>query len=257
MKRKSGFLILGVAQIIFLILCVYAQIPVFLMPAPVVVWLGWTVWGSCNIRSQLFVNALCRIPAEKGVVITFDDGPHPAHTSHILEVLKKHGVKALFFLIGENAIRYPDLTKAIAAQGHCIGNHSYRHGFFFSLQDAEKMKREIFLCHEALENLIGRPVVFFRPPYGVTNPALAKALKYFPDYVTVGWSLRTLDTLRTNEKKMVRSILQRVKAGDIVLLHDRCAVTARSLDALLQGLKESGMVVSAPDVLLESRAVSQ
>lgn len=254
MKWKKGLFFLGLTQVIFLIFYGLKLIPVFLISAPFLTGLAWAAWSSANVCSQVFIPVTCRIPAEKGVLITFDDGPHPEFTPRILAILKKHHVKAAFFLIGERAARHPELVKALRDDGHLLGNHSHRHGFFFSLQKAETLRRDIHLCDQILKEMTGRPVKLFRPPYGVTNPPLAKALKSFSHYRVIGWSVRSRDTLISDANALQDRLVSQIQNGDIVLLHDRCAVTAAGLDKLLGALKDKGLKFAHPDVLLDGES---
>lgn len=251
MKWNTGRLFFGFAQVVFLVLYRLELIPAFLIPAPFLIGFVWAAWSSANVCSQVFVPVTCRISSEKGILITFDDGPHPEYTPHILAILKKHDVRALFFLIGEKAGQHPELVKVIRENGHLLGNHSHGHHFFFSLRNAEALLRDIQLCHQTLTEITGETVRLFRPPFGVTNPPLAKALKNFPQYRVIGWSVRSYDTVTRNANTLMSRLVPRIQNGDIVLLHDRCAVTAASLDKLLEALKDKGLKFADPNVLLD------
>lgn len=174
----------------------------------------------------------------KEVALTFDDGP-AEYTEAILDVLKKENVKASFFLIGKNIAGKENILKRMQAEGHSIGNHSYNHGFNFDWQSAAKMLEEIDMTSKAIEAVTGNEVKLFRPPYGVTNPNLGKALRN-SGLKSIGWSLRSMDTVAKDEQQLLDKIIGKVKPGDIILLHDRCAITLAILPNLISELKKRG-----------------
>jgi peptidoglycan/xylan/chitin deacetylase (PgdA/CDA1 family) len=174
----------------------------------------------------------------KEVALTFDDGP-AEYTEAILDILKKEKVQATFFVIGKNIAGRETALKRMQTEGHTIGNHSYNHGFNFDWQSAARMLEEIEQTNQAIEAVTGTPVTLFRPPYGVTNPNLGKALRN-SNLKSIGWNLRSMDTVAKEEKQLLTKILTRVKAGDIILLHDRCSITAAILPELITTLKKRG-----------------
>lgn len=174
----------------------------------------------------------------KQIALTFDDGP-AEHTEAVLDILKKEQVPATFFIIGKNIKGKESTLLRMQAEGHIIGNHSFNHGFNFDWQSASKMGEEIEHTNTAIEALTGKEVTLFRPPYGVTNPNLGKALRY-TGLKSIGWNLRTMDTVAKDNQQLLNKILTKVKAGDIILLHDRCAITAEILPELIATLKKRG-----------------
>ena len=114
----------------------------------------------------------------KSVMLTFDDGPHPDYTPMVLDVLRERGVKAVFFLIGENAIENPQIVRRIADEGHMIGIHSLRHTPEFTISSKKLVKRDLNATIKILEELTGGKIKLFRPPYGVTNPSVGGAVKH-------------------------------------------------------------------------------
>ena len=179
------------------------------------------VLGSIKICSNFYIKTICRGFANKNAIsITFDDGPNQNITPKILDILKENGIKAFFFCIGKNAEQNIELIKRIDSEGHIIGNHTYSHSNNFDLFSSSKMKNEITKTNYTIQNIINKEVKYFRPPYGVTNPNLAKALKK-TNLITIGWSLRSLDTTSKGDISNTLKRLEKIKAGDIVLLHDR------------------------------------
>jgi peptidoglycan-N-acetylglucosamine deacetylase len=179
----------------------------------------------------------------KEIALTFDDGP-AEYTEAVLDVLKKEGAVATFFLIGKNIAGWENTLKRMQAEGHSIGNHSFNHGFNFDWQSAGKMLEEIEMTNQAIKAVTGKEVKLFRPPYGVTNPNLGKALRN-SGLKSIGWNLRSMDTVAKDEQALLAKILNKAKAGDIILLHDRCAITLAILPPLIAELKKRGFDFTA------------
>ncbi|MGH8093665.1 MAG: polysaccharide deacetylase family protein [Chthoniobacterales bacterium] len=146
------------------------------------------------------------------VWLTIDDGPDPAHTPRMLEILRRHGAKATFFVIGERAIKFPLELKAIRAAGHEIANHTATHpsATFWCLPPA-RIGQEIDRCDVA-----GR---YFRAPAGMKNFFVHPALEG-RKMELIGWSVRGLDTVKKDAASVAQRILRGVKPGAIVLLHE-------------------------------------
>ena len=122
------------------------------------------------------------------VAFTFDDGPHPDTTQRLLKEMKERGVKATFFLLGEKIEQYPGLTKEIAENGHQIGNHSYSH-LGYAPEKEEAFLEEIRRTNRIIEEFVGKPCAFCRPPYGSWDDAVAKKCELTP----VFWDVETRD----------------------------------------------------------------
>jgi peptidoglycan/xylan/chitin deacetylase (PgdA/CDA1 family) len=180
----------------------------------------WTIIsiGSFRVDSQFHFYVTCKGTKKKGVVLSFDDGPNPEVTPALLDLLKKYDIKALFFLIGKNAEAHPELVKRIVDEGHVIGNHTFSHSYYFDFWFPKKMSKDIDRCTQLLRTLTGKRTFWFRPPYGVTNPMMKKALgKSW--LAPIGWSVRSLDTVIRDRTKLMKRISKAVP-GDIILLHD-------------------------------------
>ena len=134
--------------------------------------------GVIRLKLGFFVNAICRgNRTVKLVTLTFDDGPDPEATPALLEVLKHHGIKAAFFPIGKRIKDYPEIIKQIDQDGHIIGNHSFRHAWWTNFLISKALTREIKTAQETIGTVIGKIPAYFRPPMGLTNPHLRRALK--------------------------------------------------------------------------------
>ena len=198
----------------------------------------------------LYPQAIFRMdPNERAVYLTFDDGPDPIQTPKVLKVLKEYQATACFFCIGHKIKGNEALLKSMVTEGHLIGNHSYSHSGLFPLYGLSKMKKDLQTCQCELERVTSQPVSLFRPPFGVTNPTIAKAVRQL-GYTPIGWSIRTLDTQQSAPDKILARIRKRLEPGAIILLHDRMPGSDQLVKQILDMLKEQGYTVVRPDKLL-------
>ncbi len=210
--------------------------------------------GSIFLSMQFFLPAKFKGRAESNAIaITFDDGPVPGKTEKILEILSQHKIHASFFCIGNRVDDHPALVKRIYNEGHLLANHSYWHGKTFDLQSSLKIEKELMDTDVALKKTIGLTPRFFRPPYGVTNPMVARAVKK-RGYETIGWSVRSFDTIIHDSSALMKRVTKSLKAGDMILFHDYCEVTIEILPALLDHINKLGLKIVRVDELLNERA---
>ncbi|MGN7721466.1 polysaccharide deacetylase family protein [Chitinophaga sp. 22620] len=225
-------------------------IPFWILLVPLAVVTGFSAWGASRVNSNYFIKTLCRADTkEKAVALSFDDGPVQQYTPKILDILRQHQVPAAFFCIGQRVAAEPELLRRIHAEGHLVGNHSYSHHTLFDLYPTFKMKADLQKANEEIARAIGETPKLFRPPYGVTNPMLAKAVAKF-DLISVGWSIRSLDTMIKDEDELFERVTKNIKAGDIFLFHDTCEATANILPALIKKLQREGFAIKRIDELL-------
>ena len=228
--------------------------------APIFYWMAILVfsvinfWGTISISFQFFIPAKCSTDKSDGsVAITFDDGPTEDKTLQVLKILKQYEVPATFFCIGKNVNLYPEIAKQIDERGHIIGNHSYFHGTWFDMQMPQVMVKELDDTNQAIQQAIGKTPRLFRPPYGVTNPLLASAVKQ-TGHSVIGWSVRSFDTVTSDRKKLFNRVARKLKSGDVILFHDRCDSTIEVLPELLTYIKNCGLKVVPLDQLLNEKA---
>ena len=212
------------------------------------------VVGSSFIQLGFHLKAYCNIPLEKekNVALTFDDGPHEM-TLLVLDVLKKHNAKATFFCIGKNVEKHPEILKKIISEGHIVGNHSYNHSRLFDFYRKEKLIAEILKTDALIEKISGKKTILFRPPFGVTNPSIRRALEVTKHHV-IGWNIRSLDGIIKNEKLVFNRIKKLISPGGIVLLHDTSLQSVKALEQLLQFIEENKYKVVSLEQLLEIKA---
>jgi len=224
---------------------------VLLIVIPVILILLISFYESFNIKAGIYINSLCEKDTdEKVAAITFDDGPYPEQTSKILEILKEREVEAAFFCVGANIKNNRELVKKIDEEGHIVGNHSYCHTWKFPWFGYRKMEQDLRRCDKLIEEVTGKKVNFFRPPFGVTNPAVAKAVESI-GYVSIGWNIRSLDTTcKGNIDKVLGRIEKKIRPGSIILLHDRLPFSDQLLVRVLDMLIERGYRIERIDKLL-------
>jgi len=236
-----------VISIVFLaaILLVALPLPVplkwYLLGADLLLFLLVVTYGSARICSGLFLEAECRgNPERNEVAITFDDGPYPVNTPAILDLLAKHGARASFFLTGRDAEKNGELVRQTASAGHTIGSHSYSHAFWFPLFSPARIREEIERTNRVLEQFTGERVRWFRPPFGVTNPGIFRALQGTGMKVA-GWSIRSFDTRNEKPPVVLGRISGRLRGGEIILLHETSEHILVILEALLKLLEQRGL----------------
>jgi peptidoglycan/xylan/chitin deacetylase (PgdA/CDA1 family) len=206
--------------------------------------------GSSFISSNFHVKTYCCNPLEI-IALTFDDGPNE-NTLSVLEILKKYNVKATFFCIGKNIEKHPEILKRIVEEGHIVGNHSFSHSNFFDFYRIDRLVAEIQKTNDLIESISGKKAQLFRPPYGVTNPSIRRALEVTKHKV-IGWNIRSLDGILKNEKIIFARIKNRIAPGGIVLLHDT-AHTVTILERLMLHLEENEYKVVSIEALLNIKA---
>ncbi len=182
------------------------------------------------------------------VALTFDDGPDPEVTPRILDALAKYDARATFFVIGRSVEAHPALTRAILAGGHELANHSWAHSRLQNFFSVEAQEREIERCEAAIVAVTGRQAPsLFRPPLGTKSPPLARAA-WIKRLTLVAWSLHSHDSRIPDADRIARRVLGRIRAGDIVLMHDghdllgrHRPATAAALPEILWSLRERGL----------------
>jgi peptidoglycan/xylan/chitin deacetylase (PgdA/CDA1 family) len=187
------------------------------------------------------------------LALTFDDGPDRLHTPAILDVLRKHRVPAAFFCTGNRVEHHGPLLQRIDAEGHIIGNHSWNHSPLFDFYLPRYMKRDILLTTQLIASLTGKKPVLFRPPFGVINPMLSKALRE-TGMTAVTWSIRSFDTVRKDPSRTFERIIRKLDPGAVILLHDHSSFNPEYLEKLILRIRDLGYTIIALDVLLELKA---
>lgn len=154
------------------------------------------------------------------VALSFDDGPDPEVTPKLLDLLEEERVHATFFVIARKLAAHPQLARRMRACGHAIGNHSWQHARTQNFWSARRHGRELDRAEQALESLgLASSARLYRPPVGLKSGSLAKAA-HAHGLTIVAWSLHARDTRTSDPAAIARRVLDRVRPGDIILLHD-------------------------------------
>ena len=197
-------------------------------------------YGVTTIKSNFFLHSVAH-PPDGTVVLSFDDGPDPNCTPKVLEILDKYQVKAIFFLIGKEVTKYPALVAKIHAEGHLIGNHSDAHDLTFTFKSASQVEQDLIQANEKISKITGSSIQYVRPPFGITNPSIAKAIQRLR-MISVGWNFRPKDTNFKDPEKLLQVLKSKTKpSGTLVLLHDRIPATVDVLEEYILFCKEKGM----------------
>lgn len=180
---------------------------------------------------------------EKVIYLTFDAGYENGYTPAILDALKKHKVKATFFLVGNFISTQPELTKQILEEGHQVANHTYSHPNMSAIATSTEFRKELNRLEAAYEEVTGQPMVkYYRPPqgkYSESNLKMAKEL----GYKTFFWSLAYVDWYNDKQptkEQAYKKLLGRIHPGAIVLLHSTSKTNSEILDELLTKWEEMG-----------------
>lgn len=211
-------------------------------------------YASYSIEANIYIKSFCRNQrAGRAVAITFDDGVEPGQTEKVLDVLKKHDVKGLFFIVGNKAEKYPELVRRIVKEKHLIGNHSYSHSWSFPLKSTKNITKELERTNTILSNICGiKKIEYFRPPFGVTNPNVAKAIKAL-NMTSIGWNIRSYDTkIKTSRDNIAERVLSKIKDGSVILLHDRLAESDTLLEQIICGIKEMNYRIEPLNILKDN-----
>lgn len=212
-------------------------------------------------RSTWLGANLLRLPAAAAargeVAVTLDDGPDPAITPQVLDILDAYGARATFFCIADQAARHAPLAREIVRRGHSVQNHSLRHRHDFSLLGPAGLRREIGQAQDRLADATGQRPSCFRAPAGLRNVFLDPVLHGL-GLRLVSWTRRGFDTREADPQTVLTRLTRGLAAGDIVLLHDRHGahmadgrpVVLQALPLLLDRLRHAGLrAVTLPQAL--------
>lgn len=179
---------------------------------------GMAAWAAVSPWSQLFGPTLRRTDSSRSLALTFDDGPNPAVTPILLDLLDRHHVRATFFMIGRHVRSCPDLAGEVAARGHTLGNHTDSHPNLIWLSSS-RISSELARCQQSVLDATGHSPRWMRPPYGFRGPHLWPIVRRGGWSGVVMWSRMAFDWKPQPPEPMIRR-LARARGGDVLLMHD-------------------------------------
>ncbi len=173
------------------------------------------------------------------VAVTFDDGPSSAYTPQVLDILRRHGARATFYVTGRNASHNRSLLARAVAEGHEIGNHTYSH-IKMTASGNSTIAREVERTSEIIRDATGFYPTTMRPPYGAVNSNLVERMYQNYGMHTVLWDVDTRDWQRPGVATVVERAVGKAQPGSIILLHDIHASTLDAVEDIIVGLKARG-----------------
>ena len=226
---------------------------------PPILVMGCLMYGYFVPSSQVFGKVYYEgDSSERVIALSFDDGPNEPYTSQVLDILNDYGVKATFFVVGENVILYPDVTRRIVAEGHVIGNHSYSHKANHAV--TSQGCKDLRVAQEAIRNTVGFEPHLYRPPHGKTSPWELECVEK-ANIIEVTWSISSRDQHVRSAKVFAKNIANEAEPGKIMLLHDgygtlhNCdladkSLTVEALPLIIEHLQAQGYRFVTIDELL-------
>jgi peptidoglycan-N-acetylglucosamine deacetylase len=224
---------------------------------------GAWAWGSFLPSSQLFGATVRRTGDPQTMALTFDDGPNPAATPQLLDLLALHDIHATFFFIGSRVRQFPALAARVAAAGHSIGNHTDTHPIL-TFQSPRRIRIELEACRHAIADAIGHDPRWMRPPFGARGLHVTAALHRAGFDAAIMWSAWGKDWKEKTPEGVI-SHLREARGGDIVLLHDgdhripegKRQHTVDALAILIPQWKSAGIRFVTCDQLVPEKAIAK
>lgn len=232
----------------------------FLIPSAILVALLGD--GIFRPASGVLMPTVTHGPREGNrIALTFDDGPDPVVTPAILDLLAEYGARATFYCIARHCLEHPELTRRIVEEGHELGNHSHDHSRTLNFRGAGFQEQELQRANAVLREFAPQQAaITYRPPVGLKNPPLAAVIEKL-NMPVVAWSLHSRDTRLQTPRQISKRVLDLLKPGDIVLLHDGHDLpqgerphTAAALREILQGMQAQGLVSVGVSELISRQA---
>lgn len=202
------------------------------------------ILSGTGAYAVFYGSALRKLPVysvktdEKKLSISFDCAWGTDYTDKLLETMEKEGVRCTFFMVEFWTKKHPDYVKKIFEHGHEIGTHSSTHPYMSKL-DKSAIEKELLSSSREIENITGKKVEVFRPPYGDYDDLLIETAEELGLY-TIQWSVDSLDWKDLSATEIEKRVLTRVQNGSIVLFHNQGLHTAEALPRIIKTLKEQG-----------------
>jgi peptidoglycan/xylan/chitin deacetylase (PgdA/CDA1 family) len=195
------------------------SVPALLAGGGVAAAAGVFAWAAVAPCAQLFGHTIRHTGDAFALALTFDDGPNPAITPIVLDLLERHDARATFFQIGERVRAFPALSRDTVQRGHTLGNHTDTHPRLTFLSP-ERIRGELAGCNDALVAATGQTIRWMRPPYGYRGPQLDSAVRRQNENARVVMWSRSARDWKSQPAERIIQRLRHARGGDIVLLHD-------------------------------------
>lgn len=187
------------------------------------------------------------------VALTFDDGPHGSLTPRILDILGRYGARGTFFVLGQNASRFPGILRRAVAEGHEIGSHTWSH-VKMTTCGREKLFSEMNRTRDAILNATGRAPAVMRPPYGAINASTLQAVYSAYGTPAILWDVDTNDWRKPGVQTVISRAVNGARSGSVILVHDIHASTADAIEGIVKGLQARGFrLVTVSELIAAGR----
>ena len=208
--------------------------------------------SACPLPEGSFPPAPVPTPAPRGglVALTFDDGPRRSTTTALLDGLGERGVKATFFLVGEQVLHNEDLVKRMVREGHQVGLHTYGHADLTGL-NRQDFSAQVDRCRDLLRSILGEADFALRPPYGKID----QAGRQWAGAPLILWSVDPEDWGDKDTRRIVRQVLSEAQDGDVILLHDIYPTSVEAALEIVDGLREQGFYFVTVEELFAARHI--
>jgi len=180
-------------------------------------------------------NSPIKLPNKGYIALTFDDGPYAPTTNILLDKLKEYNVKATFFMLGSRVEKYAETVKRVYAEGHQVGNHSYSHKNLTKV-DEHQFNIEVNQTNDMIQKITGEKPSVIRPPYGANNDIINKKI----DMPIINWNVDTMDWKNKNSKMLKDHVLNNLKDGNIILMHDIHKTTIDGIIDIIDDIHNMG-----------------
>jgi len=195
----------------------------------------------------------CKKNSQMKIALTFDDGPHPVYTGEILDILREYGIRATFFVVGENVERYPELVERELAEGHEVGNHTMDHRLAHEVSDGDY--EQVSSNNDLIQSYTGQKPTVFRPCGGEYNDSVQASMQKLGMPIIL-WDVDTLDWKYRDAASVKQHILDGAQDGAIVLEHDLYETTVEGVLAAIDELQQQGYAFVTVSELAKIKGVT-
>lgn len=223
----------------------FTDFPVLFYIIATIVYIIIPAYGALNIRSNFYVDAINTIQNKKNVVLTFNLSNTDIDVLRLLELMDELEIKGMFFITGQFAKGSPDTIKTIQQKGHIIGSHSFDLSKGFGFYTSSKLIIKLKESDRLISNSTEVPIRYFRPPFGVTNPFVQKAVKAL-NYEVIGWRIK-FNFKESKNKILNEKKLKKVRGGEIISIDLTESSSIDLIREVIQGIKQQNVNFSLLD----------